>query len=359
MLTTENWNTVLFDSMRNDNMSRFIPAIYYVSWIFIGNYILLNLFLAILLDGFVTEDDEEIGDNDEILRLEKENRIKKIEKEKQRRLKKLGAYHVRTINNKSKEEEKAVAEDHIDDIDDLDELMIREIFLDEGLIKKKDPDREERLMYTGIDCENSLYLFHKKNKFRLFCYKLNKHKVFNNFIMFLIGLSSIKLALNSYLPNTGSTIDNVSDGVDKFVNVCFLCEMLIKIVSLGFMIDAGSYIRDSWNQLDGFIVMTSMLDMCFSNVNIPIIKILRLLRTLRPLRVISHNIAMKLIVASLFESMGAIVNVIIVITCVWMMFAIFAINIFAGKLFYCDIGKYTYHTKYECNVNGGSWVRFV
>jgi hypothetical protein len=46
--------------MRNDSMSRFIPALYYVSWIFIGNYILLNLFLAILLDGFVTEDDEEI-----------------------------------------------------------------------------------------------------------------------------------------------------------------------------------------------------------------------------------------------------------------------------------------------------------
>jgi hypothetical protein len=60
VLTTENWNTVLFDSMRNDSMSRFIPALYYVSWIFIGNYILLNLFLAILLDGFVTEDDEEI-----------------------------------------------------------------------------------------------------------------------------------------------------------------------------------------------------------------------------------------------------------------------------------------------------------
>lgn len=261
--------------------------------------------------------------------------------------------------NKNREDQKSVTEDHIDDIDDLDEVMIREIFLDEGLIKKKDPAREERLMYLGIDCENSLYLFHKKNKFRLFCYKLNKHKMFNNFIMFLIGLSSIKLALNSYLPDNGSTIDSVSDGIDKFVNVCFLCEMLVKIISLGFLIDTGSYLRDSWNQLDGFIVVTSMLDMCFANVNIPIIKILRLLRTLRPLRVISHNIAMKLIVASLFESMGAIVNVIIVVTCVWMMFAIFAINIFAGKLFYCDIGKYTYHTKYECNINGGSWVRFV
>jgi hypothetical protein len=99
-----------------------------------------------------------------------------------------------------------------------------------------------------------------------------------------------------------------------------------------------------------------MLDMCFSNINIPIIKILRLLRTLRPLRVISHNVAMKLIVASLFESVGSIFNVVIVILCVWLMFGIFAINIFAGKFFYCSIGKYHYHTKYDCNSAGGSWL---
>ena len=111
--------------------------------------------------------------------------------------------------------------------------------------------------------------------------------------------------------------------------------------------------------MDCFIVATSTLDMCLTNVDIPVIKILRLLRTLRPLRVISHNVAMKLIVNSLFMSVGAIFNVIIVILCVWLMFAIFAINMFAGKMQFCDIGKYVYHTKYECNVAGGSWINFV
>jgi len=100
-----------------------------------------------------------------------------------------------------------------------------------------------------------------------------------------------------------------------------------------------------------------MLDMMLTGVDIPVIKILRLLRTLRPLRVISHNVAMKLIVASLFESVGGLFNVMIVVVAVWMMFAIFAINIFAGKFFYCSIGTYTYHTKYECNTAGGSWLR--
>jgi len=31
---------------------------FYISWIFIGNFVLLNLFLAILLDSFVAEEDE-------------------------------------------------------------------------------------------------------------------------------------------------------------------------------------------------------------------------------------------------------------------------------------------------------------
>ena len=36
-----------------------VPAIFYITWIFIGNFILLNLFLAILLDSFLDEDDDE------------------------------------------------------------------------------------------------------------------------------------------------------------------------------------------------------------------------------------------------------------------------------------------------------------
>ena len=66
---------------------------------------------------------------------------------------------------------------------------------------------------------------------------------------------------------------------------------------------------------------------------------------------------MKLIVASLLESVGAIFNVVIVVVAVWLMFAIFAINIFAGKFFYCSTGIYKHHDKYECNVGGGSWIR--
>ena len=72
-------------------LSQYLPAVYYISWIFIGNYILLNLFLAILLDGFVVEDDEEEGDLEELARVAAEIRKKDVYNEKRRRILKMGA----------------------------------------------------------------------------------------------------------------------------------------------------------------------------------------------------------------------------------------------------------------------------
>jgi len=142
------------------------------------------------------------------------------------------------------------------------------------------------------------------------------------------------------------------------LNILFLFECCTKLIALGFILDEGSYIRDSWNQLDFFIVCTSMMDMTLQNIDIPAIKVLRLLRTLRPLRVISTNVAMKLIVAALFESVGAIANVVVVVVAVWTMFAIFGMNLFAGKFYYCNMnGEYSYVelTLYACENAGGTW----
>jgi hypothetical protein len=41
--------------MRSE-VGMWLPAVFYITWIFIGNFILLNLFLAILLDSFLDED---------------------------------------------------------------------------------------------------------------------------------------------------------------------------------------------------------------------------------------------------------------------------------------------------------------
>lgn len=60
-MTLENWNDILVATLRTD-VNKFFIILYFISWIFIGNYVLLNLFLAILLEGFDSNDiNEEVN----------------------------------------------------------------------------------------------------------------------------------------------------------------------------------------------------------------------------------------------------------------------------------------------------------
>ena len=68
-MTITNWHVILYDTMyytsesagggRHGLYMRAVTAIYFVSFILIGNYILLNLFLAVLIDSFLKEGQSE------------------------------------------------------------------------------------------------------------------------------------------------------------------------------------------------------------------------------------------------------------------------------------------------------------
>ena len=178
--------------------------------------------------------------------------------------------------------------------------------------------------------------------------------------MLLIGFSSIKLAMESYFVNEdeNSMVLRVSEQMDTAFNHCFNVECVLKIIALGFAMDEGSYLRDSWNKLDFFIVVTSNIDMALANTDIPALKVLRMLRMIRPLRVISHNPQLKMIVAALAKSVAPIGNVALIVMIIWLMFAIYGMNTFMGMFFYCTEKPYKYGTKWTCEDNEGEWKKF-
>mmetsp|Transcript_16699 Transcript_16699/g.22523 ORF Transcript_16699/g.22523 Transcript_16699/m.22523 type:complete len:207 (+) Transcript_16699:851-1471(+) len=178
--------------------------------------------------------------------------------------------------------------------------------------------------------------------------------------MLLIALSSTKLALESYFVDYDDDheIVKTSEQLDSVFNYLFILEMILKITALGFTMDDGSYLRDSWNGLDFFIVVTSIIDMLLTGTDIPALKVLRMLRMIRPLRVISHNPQLRMIVAALFESVGSIINVSFVVMIIWLMFAIYGMNTYMGMFFYCSEDKYKFNTKWVCEQAGHEWLRY-
>ena len=257
--------------------------------------------------------------------------------------------------------EKKLREEDLDDIEDMNSEEIRALLVTNGILKARETDKiDHKLVGPEIHADKSLYLFGRDTCFRRNIHFIQKHHYFENFIMLLIALSSVKLAMESYFADSDkdSTMVKVSEELDYVFNYLFNLECVLKVFALGFAMDEGSYLRDSWNKLDFFIVVTSNIDMALANTDIPALKVLRMLRMIRPLRVISHNPQLKMIVAALFESVGSIVNVSFIVLIVWLMFAIYGMNTFMGLFFYCTEEPYKYNTQWLCQDNGGKWLKF-
>lgn len=117
----ENWQIVLFESMRSQTLSPYMVALYYISWVFLGNFILLNLFLAILLDSFLVEEDED--ENIEELNRQKKKKIQQSKnKKKKRNQTTLNLDIHKNISKLDNPELKSILQDHNSEGEDLEDL---------------------------------------------------------------------------------------------------------------------------------------------------------------------------------------------------------------------------------------------
>jgi len=136
---------------------------------------------------------------------------------------------------------------------------------------------------------------------------------------------------------SGKSSDFIFDMADIAFTVIFLFEMLSKIVAFGLVIGDGTYLKDNWNKIDFIIVCVSIIDLQgliskytgeIKGSSLNFLKVLRLLRLLRSLRFISHNVQLKLIITSLFDSIVPILNVLFIVLVVFFMFSIVGMNLF-------------------------------
>jgi len=123
----------------------------------------------------------------------------------------------------------------------------------------------------------------------MFMFKLTHQKLFDAFIILMILFSTVMLAFEHPLDEPDSAKLKVLSNIDLVVTIIFCLEALLKIVSLGFIINGkNSYLQDSWNILDFTIVLISLISLSI-DTDISFIKVLRVARILRPLRLIQKS----------------------------------------------------------------------
>ncbi|XP_040007852.1 voltage-dependent L-type calcium channel subunit alpha-1D [Xiphias gladius] len=319
ILTGEDWNAVMYDGIMaygGPIFPNMVVCIYFVILFVCGNYILLNVFLAIAVDNLA-------GGGG------KKNVEEKKEEEEE------------WDDDEEKEDEDTGNEE--DDWQENEELRAIEGL--EGVAPLKPEFSGPKEKIVPIPDGSSFFILGKKNCLRVACHNLIHHPYFTNFILIFIILSSISLAAED--PIKSHSFRNIVLGYADYVfTSVFTVEIILKMTVYGAFLHTGSFCRNAFNLLDLLVVSVSLTSFFLHSSAISVVKILRVLRVLRPLRAINRAKGLKNVVQCVFVAIRTIGNILIVTTLLQFMFACIGVQLFKGRFYSCtDEAK---HTPEEC-----------
>ncbi|XP_078257299.1 voltage-dependent T-type calcium channel subunit alpha-1G isoform X3 [Rhinoraja longicauda] len=210
----------------------------------------------------------------------------------------------------------------------------------------------------------SLYLFPPQSKIRHVCSRIISHKMFDHIVLVIIFLNCIAIAMERPKIDPKSA-ERIFMTLSNYIfTVIFLIEMAVKLVAMGLCFGQKTYLKSSWNVLDGLLVLISVIDILVSMFSdsgtkiLGMLRVLRLLRTLRPLRVISRAPGLKLVVETLMSSLKPIGNIVVICCGFFIIFGILGVQLFKGKFYFCfgeNIRNVT--NKSDCIQGNYMWIR--
>ncbi|XP_073448397.1 voltage-dependent L-type calcium channel subunit alpha-1D isoform X6 [Aquarana catesbeiana] len=334
ILTGEDWNAVMYDGIiayGGPASSGMIVCVYFIILFICGNYILLNVFLAIAVDNLADAESLNTAQKEAAEEKEKKKSARKESLEKRDEKK---AEHDRKKANDAKvdvDEENEEENQHAEPEEEEEE----EPEVPAGPRPRRMSELNMKEKITPIPEGSAFFIFSNTNPIRVGCHKLINHHIFTNLILVFIMLSSASLAAED--PICSTSFRNIILGYfDYAFTGIFTVEIFLKMMTFGAFLHKGSFCRNYFNLLDLLVVGVSLVSFGIQSSAISVVKILRVLRVLRPLRAINRAKGLKHVVQCVFVAIRTIGNIMIVTTLLQFMFACIGVQLFKGKFYRCS-----------------------
>ncbi|XP_037392014.1 voltage-dependent L-type calcium channel subunit alpha-1D isoform X2 [Pygocentrus nattereri] len=333
ILTGEDWNTVMYDGIMaygGPSSSGMVVCIYFIILFICGNYILLNVFLAIAVDNLADAESLNSAQKEEEEKNKRRKRARSGSTDKKEEKKPEGQDEETKIPLEEQpmdEEREAAVQSTGEDDEDEPEVPSgpRPQRLSELSLKEKTPPIPEG---------SAFFIFSSTNPIRVSCHRLINHQIFTNLILVFIMLSSVSLAAEDPI-RSFSTRNIILGYFDYAFTAIFTVEILLKMTAFGAFLHKGAFCRNYFNLLDLLVVGVSLVSFGIQSSAISVVKILRVLRVLRPLRAINRAKGLKHVVQCVFVAIRTIGNIMIVTTLLQFMFACIGVQLFKGKFYRC------------------------
>lgn len=384
IITTENWINVMYSCIvsAGNGVWGWLAGLVTICIVMFGNYMIMNLFISILLEGFAEDDEQES---------EQKVAVTSAITEKSLRIRKglsvlLGRPTRPQIHDSALRNMAA----GVDGWEDRRGSGLQ-TSMNGGGNRVDNMDGEVTTFEIGSRPPQAAREHPDENPIRRTANKIISHPIFDNAMLLCILVSSLILILeqpddqiiaaacptppevldcsglpvghmDSVLcprradhPDFGRTYfacgywnpartpaccavverTRVFWAMDTTFTWIFLLELCLKVAAGGLIFGKQAYLKNAWNWLDATIVATSLISFFGNNGQLKALKALRAFRTLRPLRVITRNPGLKVAVKCLVSSIPAMINVLVVVLVWFSMYAMLGVQAFKGLFYRC------------------------
>lgn len=298
IITLDNWYVLFAECYgKNDKISTFI---FFLTLIVLGNYIFLNLFIALVLDGFENlskekskkkkdlfveknQEDEEDFENDDqkncvidnyeyLKHMNFNDFLKKFQNDIDFKAKvsKKTIPFIEYTQNGSKPKRYSQRSKTILTDKDINLHLLKKV-------QKKLNFLETQ--YKNLSEKYSLFIFSKKNTFRKSCFFLSQSPCFMTFLNFIIILLSLKFGFDTWIDWESNDekyrlMKQVSQFCDFIFFAIFSFEAILKSVSCGLIFCKDSYLRNFFNVLNFLNIIGTILSNFITNQSLLIFKVI-------------------------------------------------------------------------------------
>ncbi|ODM93572.1 Sodium channel protein 60E [Orchesella cincta] len=219
------------------------------------------------------------------------------------------------------------------------------IYVDTFCVLSKKFGRHYIFRYSST---KSLYLLGPLHPIRKIAILITTHRVFDLVIIFTILCNCVTLAMiTNIYDDAGEELVPNYDSTINYIEYAFLAifslELILKVLAKGLIINKFSYLRNRWNLLD-FIVVTSgyitiiadLRDTTNTNKKENSLDFLRTFRLQNLLFITDFDcrwgVGLRMMINALLSSVVQLLEVMALTVACLMIFSLFALQLFRGKL---------------------------
>ncbi|OXU26617.1 hypothetical protein TSAR_015744 [Trichomalopsis sarcophagae] len=180
---------------------------------------------------------------------------------------------------------------------------------------------------------SSLFILSEDNCIRKHTRFIIEWPPFEYAVLLTIIANCVVLALEEHLPcHDKTTLAKKLETTEIYFLGIFCVEASLKILALGFVLHRGSYLRNIWNIMDFFVVVTGSMTV-FAETNVDVdLRMLRSFRVLRPLKLVSKIPSLQVVLKSIIKAMAPLLQIGLLVLFAIVIFAIIGLEFYSGTL---------------------------